>query len=637
MYIGKMKFDNIIQLGGLIAVALAQEHSNSTTATSTTSNSTEYGNSTTVSTFTNSTSSQSNTFQQNLDDLTPFCKMDKDQVLGPNCDVTITEINTINQSIRKDLVGLVNTDFFKYFKFDPFKKCTIWENNDGICFSRSCAIDMVEDWDSLPEYWQPEVLGSLNDNPLNEDIPKDHQDSSFLDQLCDNKEKDSYERQIQEIERNNGENSDEYDINYYDISDFTSEDAGLVDLTANPERFTGYGGQQAGQIWKSIYAENCFGSSDNETEQCLAKDAFYRIVSGLHASIGTHLSNDHLNTETGEWGPNLDLFMMRVGNYPDRVSNIYFNYAIVAKALWKIKPYLKELDFCNDYDNDVKSKILNIVSQLDSKIFNEDVMFKGEVDYNLKDDFRRRFKNVTKIMDCVHCDRCKLWGKVQTTGYATSLKILFELDEADESSKQRVVNKLTKFELISLVNTFNRLSTSVEAINNFEKMYHERENGSNNNGVASFFNNNFFKLLSKAKETICDTFNVSTTDNNSSNGKKRDIDEGEQQISSQLKNSKSPKFVDLKLPKKSKKTIPNSNIISSKKGLTRTIKEAWDMELHNYLEAVRFIWKSYFDLPRNLWRLLISKAARSWNSFIGFAGYVNEEDENPIVYDLDFH
>jgi hypothetical protein len=32
-------------------------------------------------------------------------------------------------------------------------------------------------------------------------------------------------------------------------------------------------------------------------------------------------------------------------------------------------------------------------------------------------------------MDCVGCDKCRLWGKVQTTGLGTALKILFELDE----------------------------------------------------------------------------------------------------------------------------------------------------------------------------------------------------------------
>lgn len=32
-------------------------------------------------------------------------------------------------------------------------------------------------------------------------------------------------------------------------------------------------------------------------------------------------------------------------------------------------------------------------------------------------------------MDCVGCNKCQLWGKVQTTGLATALKILFEMDE----------------------------------------------------------------------------------------------------------------------------------------------------------------------------------------------------------------
>ena len=47
----------------------------------------------------------------------------------------------------------------------------------------------------------------------------------------------------------------------------------------------------------------------------------------------------------------------------------------------------------------------------------------------LKEEFKSHFRNVTRIMDCVGCDKCRLWGKVQTTGIATALKILFELDE----------------------------------------------------------------------------------------------------------------------------------------------------------------------------------------------------------------
>jgi hypothetical protein len=31
----------------------------------------------------------------------------------------------------------------------------------------------------------------------------------------------------------------------------------------------------------------------------------------------------------------------------------------------------------------------------------------------LKAEFRDHFYNITRIMDCVACDKCKLWGKLQ--------------------------------------------------------------------------------------------------------------------------------------------------------------------------------------------------------------------------------
>lgn len=537
---------------------------------------------------------------------TPFCKMDKDEQIGPECDITITEINDINKKIRKDILGLVQTDFFKYYKFDPFKPCSIWENNEGLCFSRSCAIDVVEDWENLPEYWQPEVLGGLNNNT--KDVSEEqNNEGSILGELCAKKKRDMEQLAF---EGN--------DIDYYDVTDLTSKDAVLVDLTQNPERFTGYGGVQAGQIWKSIYAENCFPSDD--PEKCLAKDAFYRIVSGLHASIGTHLSNDHLNTETGEWGPDLELFMARVGNFPERVSNIYFNYAVVAKSLLKIKPYLKELDFCNEYDNNVKSKILNIVSQLDHRIFDEELMFKDEYDSTLKDEFRMRFKNVTRIMDCVHCDRCKLWGKVQTTGYATSLKILFELNEADENSKQQVVNNLTKFELIALMNTFDRLSKSIESINNFEVLYNEKVDGK-----VQDQGNNFFKIIRLAKDTLFDTVQKL---NGSNPSKKVETKKTTSNDSEKVEDDQKPNFADLKMPKRTKKVTKSTKNIWV---------DAWHTEVHNVLEAFKFIYRSYFDLPRNLFNVVLVTANKVWNSFVGVKNYVSEEESNPNVYSLDFH
>ena len=39
----------------------------------------------------------------------------------------------------------------------------------------------------------------------------------------------------------------------------TEDDGGeYVDLLLNPERYTGFKGQSAHRIWRSIYMENCF-------------------------------------------------------------------------------------------------------------------------------------------------------------------------------------------------------------------------------------------------------------------------------------------------------------------------------------------------------------------------------------------
>jgi ERO1-like protein beta len=89
-------------------------------------------------------------------------------------------------------------------------------------------------------------------------------------------------------------------------------------------------------------------------------------------------------------------------------------------------------------------KVVDVATKLGR--FDESVLFRGEnanVRYSclvtrtsltaalqvLKEEFKTHFRNVTRIMDCVDCYKCKLWGKVQTTGIATALKILFELDE----------------------------------------------------------------------------------------------------------------------------------------------------------------------------------------------------------------
>ena len=42
------------------------------------------------------------------------------------------------------------------------------------------------------------------------------------------------------------------------VTDEQSRSLAYVDLSLNPERYTGYAGPSADRIWKAIYRENCF-------------------------------------------------------------------------------------------------------------------------------------------------------------------------------------------------------------------------------------------------------------------------------------------------------------------------------------------------------------------------------------------
>ena len=55
-------------------------------------------------------------------------------------------------------------------------------------------------------------------------------------------------------------------------------------------------------------------------------------------------------------------------------------------------------------------------------------------------------------------------GKIQTIGYGTALKILFEDDNYDNHNL-----KFRRIEIVALINTFDRLSKSIESINMFKE------------------------------------------------------------------------------------------------------------------------------------------------------------------------
>lgn len=142
--------------------------------------------------------------------------------------------------------------------------------------------------------------------------------------------------------------------------DFCSSDSDkspgvFVDLLANPERYTGYSGPSSHNIWKFLYnlsqdiSVNQFAHSE---KHFIINDFFQSLISGLHASISTHISNEYFFEDSNCWGENPSLYYDRVGNHPDRLEKMYFVYSLIREAVLKISPILMSINYsCDTEEN----------------------------------------------------------------------------------------------------------------------------------------------------------------------------------------------------------------------------------------------------------------------------------------------
>ncbi|KAI1240801.1 hypothetical protein IHE44_0009244 [Lamprotornis superbus] len=202
---------------------------------------------------------------------------------------------------------------------------------------------------------------------------------------------------------------DDSQDHFCELDDERSPDAQYVDLLLNPERYTGYKGPSAWRVWNSIYEENCFKPR-----------SVYRPLNPLAPSRETW--------GKPRWGPNVKEFTRRFdpaetkGEGPRRLKNLYFLYLIELRALSKVAPYFERavVDlYTGNGHEDAESKALLLDIFRDTKSFHmhfdEKSMFAGDKKgaKSLKEEFRLHFKNISRIMDCVGCDKCRLWGKLQ--------------------------------------------------------------------------------------------------------------------------------------------------------------------------------------------------------------------------------
>ena len=428
---------------------------------------------------------------------------------APRAACTYASVEQLNRDeIGPILDDIVQTPFFRYFKVDLYCDCPFWPD-DGMCamrqveqrggregigkvcylvycaiisfkcdsrgsilchvtsppfslLARGCSVCECEDHE-VPELWrQAEARAAPGAACVEEAVAEA---ASALDRSLQPEER---QRLVSVRDWRGYRNPWMPEADDADAIEYS-----YINLQATPERYTGDAGPHAGRVWAAIYEQPALRADPSAVPELRV---FYRLVSGVHASISAHLASDYLLDEAaGTWGPNLAEFQRRLGTpaVRDRVENLYFAYLFVLRAVMKAEPLLRDAEYATGLPAEDAATARAVRRLLDNAAlrqacpipFDEGRLWKGEDAELLRDRLRQTFQNMTRVMDCVGCEKCKMWGKLQFLGLATSLKILFSAEDCGGGGcKPHPPLQLERNEVIALVNLLERLSNSVETV-----------------------------------------------------------------------------------------------------------------------------------------------------------------------------
>ncbi len=341
-----------------------------------------------------------------------------------------------NTELHDRLVQLRSSVFFRTFRVNLQTECPFWRESHQ-CGKKACAVCGECSMDELPAPWRESLTSPAIHSGLG-----------------------SHFRSWDDDQRHQW------------VASESGPGVTFINMQLNPESWTGYAGPSAHRIWSAIYQENCFpGLIDS---LCYEERVMFRLISGLHASISAHVAYTFPLDESeleSESAPNLAVYDFKLGNYPDRLENLQFALAVVLRAVNKATPILLNYSYETgnvEEDASVRSQVHSlltstIISQCHSSTtFDETKMFISPGGERLKSSFRDHFRNISRIMNCVSCEKCKTHGKLLTLGVGTALKILFE------DSVSRV--DLQRNEVMALIAALGKLSGAVYMVQDMQRM-----------------------------------------------------------------------------------------------------------------------------------------------------------------------
>jgi ERO1-like protein alpha len=355
------------------------------------------------------------------------------------CCCSTEEVNSQAPAVLHLLNSIVNRPFFRFIRVNVHKECPYYAVS-LLCTSEHAPCTVCKcNADDIPVAFR---VGS-DITKLPDDYTDEPLSSKWVPQSVNEWGADFF-----------GGLTDEHGHGADDQAEY-------VDLAENPEGHTGYSGPLAHRIWEGVYNDNCVFDGFDE---CSELDVFHTLVSGLHSSISTHIAltwNQFIPGTPRE--TNCDELRRRVLDHPNRVRSVHVLYQFVLRAVTRAADsYLRSkatYESGRPYQDDELWRDLQQLFReklLCSHTFNETVILGKPNSRALVAQMRRQMKNMTTLTDCIACEKCRVWGKLQFLGLATALKIVTQPTDAKID--------LARNEMVALINLLRQLAATIDTL-----------------------------------------------------------------------------------------------------------------------------------------------------------------------------
>eukprot|EP00922_Rhytidocystis_sp_ex-Travisia-forbesii_P033241 GHVS01049412.1.p1 GENE.GHVS01049412.1~~GHVS01049412.1.p1 ORF type:complete len:605 (+),score=17.08 GHVS01049412.1:230-2044(+) len=352
-------------------------------------------------------------------------------------------LNEDARIVRPILNRLKQRTFFKIFNVDLDKPCPFWAA-ESICSQEgSCSVCQCDD-DQIPLAWKMK--------PVEDFVNRKHA-ASFTP-----------------WDGGATKASDPFGVS----NEVRGAKASYVDLSLNPPSYTAFKG---GAVWDQIYKENCMRLANplggsTETGECREEEMFFRLISGLHSNIAALSSEYYYDIKIDkssltkprdrneEARYNMDFFQEKLAPFPERISNLYFTFSILLRTVCQLAPVLQECSCeAGNAAEDLAARA-DLFQLLNQTLASCDAKYTEEPLFNRRSSsVISQFHNITRILDCVECEKCRLHGKLKMTALQVALKA---------SAADTYVQSLERNEITALINALAYFTDAVQIIERFE-------------------------------------------------------------------------------------------------------------------------------------------------------------------------